>query len=90
MTKNLTYEEFVYNLESFLKEENAYDKFINNLTKNNKKLIDLYYPNCFYSFIIIAFVWNTTNEGLKYWEKLNSKLGLYKIKKIDYDAYWND
>jgi hypothetical protein len=90
MTKSLTYEEFVFNLESFLKEEKAYDKFINNLTKNNKKLIDIYYPNCFYQFIIIAFIWSTTNEGLKYWTKLNSKLRFYKIKELNYDECWND
>lgn len=90
MTKNLTYEEFVYNLESFLKEENAYDKFINNLTKNNKNIVDLYLPNSFNNFICRAFIWSTTEEELEYWAKLDYKLKSYKIKKIDYDAFWND
>lgn len=90
MTKNLTYEEFVYNLKSFLNEEKAYDKFINNLIKNNKSIIDLYSPNCFDSFIVKAFIWTFTEEGLEYWFKLDSKLQSYKIKELNYEAYWND
>lgn len=72
---------------NFLKEENAYGKFKNNLLK--QKGYEIYYTylkNYFSEYSIFsAFTWVDTKEGYSYWLKLNEKFVKKYIKKYKND-----
>jgi hypothetical protein len=68
-------------LITFLKENDAYDKFVKNLKDGREDLSieDLY--NSFHEFTISnAFVWNEF-EGFDYWKQLNNKFKEYSKNK---------
>lgn len=89
----------------FLKEMNSYDKFETNLKNNLLKKSNTGYDSitfpyfeinslCKYldvpRYIVMAFVWENTDEGYYFWEKLNDKWctrydGMIKQIKREYE-----
>ena len=76
---------------SFLKENNAYDKWIYNLRKRNPSN-EIWWWNDFYQIlyedrclraIICAFFWGNTKEGLYFWSELNHKWHDYILDLIE-------
>lgn len=57
----------------FLKEHNAYEKFVNNLKAICNTTIDeLCTDDCFTEWIGVAFDWSLTPEGKHYWQNLDN------------------
>ncbi len=75
---------------AFLKENNAYDKWLYNLLKRHPiedigwwdNYNQLLYENECYWAILNAFEWKHTKEGLVFWSNLNSKWTEYWIIAI--------
>jgi hypothetical protein len=68
------------NFVEFLKENNAYYKFINNRNftyngekQNNSFDFEQFYNNWDEYNYIYSFIWCKSNEGFLFWEKLNHK-----------------
>ena len=75
---------------AFLKENNAYDKWLYNLLDGHP-MDDIKWWNCFNKklygnncgrAILNAFEWKDTKDGLVFWSNLNSKWTEYWIKAI--------
>jgi hypothetical protein len=57
----------------FLKDNNAYDKFITNLNIVNKPIEIFCDDSKKKSYINRSFIWFQTKEGFDFWENLNVK-----------------
>ena len=68
----LTNKKFV----KFLKDNNLHDKFINNLkqlTAINTSVETFCDDVNEYDYISLAFVWDYTDEGIEFWDKINTR-----------------
>ena len=83
----------------FLKDNNAYEEFINNLQVSLDKYLNYFSINDSTNFIANAFLWYSTEEGTYFWEYLNEKwrITLFKLllpylirilKKNNLYGYW--
>ena len=61
-------------LSEFLKENGAYESFIENCLNDENTLQDIVDYNLLYIGIFSGFTWVETSEGKDYWEKLYDKL----------------
>lgn len=77
---NSNYEEIKQEFFEFLKENNCYELFIENLKKNGEDFEKWIYYNNYMYFIIYAFQWIFTKQGYLFWNKIHNKW-LKKIKK---------
>ena len=68
----------------FLKENNAYEKFIFNFNSREGKIFraakqlpcssESYFYSCYMKrYILNAFLWGVTSQNYGYWESLNNK-----------------
>ncbi len=82
ISENSSNDKIQEKFKEFLKENNAYYRFMENLYHSGKSESSLFseIPG---DWIRVAFFWGGINEGHDYWNKLNSKWTdkLYKKKK---------
>lgn len=76
-----TFEQF----RAWMKDQQAWEKFITNFSRNMSSRIEDFYSEYTYTVIDFAFTWEYTSEGYAYWKEISCKFR--KFYSTLYDEY---
>lgn len=65
-------------LRKFLKENNAYENYLENIKSRSQERLKDLYSNTLIHMVDGAFMWHLTKEGIRYWQDIQDKAEIYE------------